>query len=52
MLVNTTVVHHDHRVGGWKGLHVVEGTLNEFVEACRVKSAFEDVAVDDTFFER
>jgi hypothetical protein len=51
MLVNTTVIHHDHRVGGRKGLHTVESTLNEFVEACGVESTFEDVAVEDTFFE-
>jgi hypothetical protein len=30
---------------------MIEGTLNEFVKACGVESAFKDVAVKDAFFE-
>jgi len=30
---------------------MVEGTLTEFVEACHVESAFEDVAVDDNLLQ-
>jgi len=30
---------------------MVEGTLDEFVEACGVESTFEDVAVEDAFFK-
>ena len=52
MLVDTTVIHHDHGVGGWKGLHMIKGTLNEYIEAGCVKSTFDDVAMEDTFVER
>jgi hypothetical protein len=52
MLVDATVIHHDHGVGGRKGLHMVEGTLNECREAGCVKRTFDDIAMEDTFFER
>jgi hypothetical protein len=52
MLVDTTIIHHDHRVGGRKGLHTVKGTLDECIEAGCVKRTFKDVAMEDTLFER
>ena len=52
MLVNTTVVHYNHRVGGRKRLHMVKGTLNECIETGCVERTFNDVAIEDTFLKR
>jgi hypothetical protein len=52
MFVDTTVIHHNYRVGGWKGLHMIEGTLDECIETGCVESTFNDVAIEDAFFER
>ena len=52
MLVDTTVIHHDDRVGSRKGLHMNEGTLDECIKAGCVKSTFDDVAMENTFFKR
>ena len=52
MLVDMTVIHHDYWVGGQKWLHIIKGMLDECIEAGCVKSAFDDIAMEDTFFKR
>lgn len=52
MLVNATIVHHNH--GAWheKWLHLVQCTLNESVEGFGLKSTLKDVAVQYTLSKR
>ena len=52
MFVYMAIVHHNHRVWGWKWLHLIQGMLNEFEEPCSVKRTFDDITMEDALFER
>ena len=51
VLVYATIIHHNYRVWGRKWLHLIQGMFNKFVEGCSVESTFNDVTMEDTFFE-
>ena len=51
VLVNAAIVHHNYRIRGRKWLHLIQRTLDEFVECCSVESAFNDITMEDTLFE-
>ena len=52
VFVYVAIVHHNHRVWEQKWLHLIQGMLNEFQEPCSVKSAFNNIAMEDTLFKR
>ena len=50
--MNATVVHNNDGIWSWVWLHLVQGALNEVIEALRVERAFKDITVNNTISER
>ena len=51
MLVDAAIVHHNDQIWGREWLHLIKGMFHELIKCFSIKSAFNNVTMEDTFFK-